>query len=360
MTRRWVTSRSTLTAVCVFSACALGLAGTDSAAQAAGYPVGGKILEEYNQAAAANGQTPAQYFGDAITRELDAARGGKYQKFYRNNSIYWHPLVSNGHANQIGGSIRDKWLEPINGNAAEWGPLRYPTTREKPTRKPGRFNHFEGGSIYWSASTGAHRIWGKIRDTWAAADWENGMYGFPTTDEFSCAANEDVPDNSPDADDYGGFGQRFENGWIVWGTGSFTMKDEAAVVGDELPYAVDEPFQYSSQLDNARTTWNALGSIDLYRIDDDEHAPLVLHTTDEPSEDWAGYYEETSPGYQDIFINEPAIYNPNVARNVIAHEMGHALGLDHSCQGQLMDPFENDYVFTPQYMDVKAYRDNWG
>jgi uncharacterized protein with LGFP repeats len=47
----------------------------------------------------------------------------------------------------------------------------------------GRFNHFTGGSIYWTPATGAHEVHGAIRDKWAALGWERGVAGYPLTDE---------------------------------------------------------------------------------------------------------------------------------------------------------------------------------
>ncbi|MFI9402883.1 LGFP repeat-containing protein [Nocardia sp. NPDC052316] len=126
-----------------------------------GHCVGGAILAEYRSA----GDFP--FFGNAVNPESDAARGGRWQGFERGSSIYWHPLVSNGRANQVGGAIRDKWGEL----GWENGALKYPTTRELPTRKPGRFNNFEGGSVHWSGSTGVHATWGLIRDKWGENDW---------------------------------------------------------------------------------------------------------------------------------------------------------------------------------------------
>lgn len=93
--------------------------------------------------------------------------------------------------------IRDKWAQL----GYEGGVLGYPTTRERPTRKPGRFNHFERGSIYWSQSTGARKVNGKIRDYWAERDWENGPLGFPTSDEYA---------------ENGGVSQNFQGGKVQW------------------------------------------------------------------------------------------------------------------------------------------------
>lgn len=84
------------------------------------------------------------------------------------------------------GAIRDKWLS-LGGLGSFLGPA---ITSETPTPDGiGRYNHFRGGgpadraSIYWTPETGAHEIHGAIRDKWAALGWENGVLGYPTTDE---------------------------------------------------------------------------------------------------------------------------------------------------------------------------------
>jgi uncharacterized protein with LGFP repeats len=44
----------------------------------------------------------------------------------------------------------------------------------------GQYAHFESGSIYWTAATGARSVFGPIKTAWAAAGWERGL-GYPTT-----------------------------------------------------------------------------------------------------------------------------------------------------------------------------------
>ncbi|AFH91742.1 hypothetical protein A4R63_09875 [Corynebacterium pseudotuberculosis] len=53
----------------------------------------------------------------------------------------------------------------------------------------GAFQQFEHGNIYWSATTGAHVIYkGAIFDAWGAKKWEQGEYGWPTSDQSSIPA----------------------------------------------------------------------------------------------------------------------------------------------------------------------------
>lgn len=48
----------------------------------------------------------------------------------------------------------------------------------------GRFNHFTGGSMYWTPGTAAHEVHGAIRDHWAQLGWERSPLGYPRTDEY--------------------------------------------------------------------------------------------------------------------------------------------------------------------------------
>ncbi|MCQ9353502.1 hypothetical protein NQ015_10825 [Corynebacterium sp. 153RC1] len=163
-----------------------------------GFWIGGKIEETYHRLGGWG------RFGDATTPESVSALNGRFQVFVRDSSIYWHPNVDGGTAHQVGGRIRDKWADLGWENAA----LGYPVTDELTTPDGiGRFNHFQGGSIYWSPETDAHQIWGEIRDKWAAQGWETGPLGYPVTDELT------TPDGN-------GWFNHFENGSIYYSPAS--------------------------------------------------------------------------------------------------------------------------------------------
>jgi uncharacterized protein with LGFP repeats len=133
--------------------------------------------------------------GAPIADEAGAPDGvGRYSVFEK-GSIYWTPSLG---AFEVHGLIRDEW------KAAGWevGILGYPITDETGTPDGvGRYNVFEKGSIYWSPSTGAHEVHGKIRDAWKAAGWEAGALGYPTTDEVTVT---------------GGKKSTFQHGSITW------------------------------------------------------------------------------------------------------------------------------------------------
>ncbi|WP_239163889.1 hypothetical protein, partial [Actinoplanes lobatus] len=119
--------------------------------------------------------------GLPTTDELSTPnKPGRYNHF-QNGSIYWSPDTG---AHEVHGSIRDKWAAMGWENSL----LGFPKTDELTTPNGvGRYNHFQGGSIYWSPATGAHEVHGSIRDRWASLGWETSQLGFPTSDEYAIA-----------------------------------------------------------------------------------------------------------------------------------------------------------------------------
>ncbi|MCP4600815.1 MAG: hypothetical protein GY847_09835 [Proteobacteria bacterium] len=116
---------------------------------------------------------------------------------FQGGSIYWSPATG---AQEIHGAIRDKW-ESLGW---EQGFLGYPTSDHLPTPDGiGAFSHFQGGSIYWSPTTGPHEIRGPIYDKWEALGWEQGLLGYPTSDQLV-------------APDTVGRYSKFQGGSIYW------------------------------------------------------------------------------------------------------------------------------------------------
>ncbi len=72
----------------------------------------------------------------------------------------------------------------------------------------GLCRHYQQGSIFWSAETGAHVINGAIQAKHAALGGEAGVLGYPTADAVPC--------ESGDGDRCG----RFQNGIILWRAGA--------------------------------------------------------------------------------------------------------------------------------------------
>ena len=116
--------------------------------------------------------------GAPISDEADVGDGrGRYNNF-QGGTIFWSAKSG---AHMMNGPIMPKWITLHGGK----GFLGYPTTDELITPdNVGHFAHFEGGSIYWTPQTRAHEVHGLIRDKWASLHWERGFLGYPTSDEI--------------------------------------------------------------------------------------------------------------------------------------------------------------------------------
>ena len=163
----------------------------------------------------------APLLGKATTAVTATPDGAGRFRHYEHGSIYWTAKTG---AHEVHGAIREKWASL----SFERGVLGYPTSDETATPDDsGRFNHFQGGSIYWTAKTGAHEVHGAIREKWAALGFEKGFLGYPTTGETV-------------APDTVGRFNHFQGGSIYWtpARGAFALhaevRDVWASQGHEL------------------------------------------------------------------------------------------------------------------------------
>lgn len=122
--------------------------------------------------------------GDLGYPTTDEERGrnadgyGRYTIF-QGGAIFWKLEFG---AVQLDGAIWNKYRD----TGAEVGPLGFPKQAERGTPdRRGRFVHFEFGSIYYTAQTGACEVHGSIRGYWASKGWErNPNLGYPISDEL--------------------------------------------------------------------------------------------------------------------------------------------------------------------------------
>jgi uncharacterized protein with LGFP repeats len=119
----------------------------------------------------------AGLLGVPTTIEAACADGaGRFQEF-QGGSIYWHPDVG---AFEVHGLIRDKW----RALGAEAGSAGYPTTDERFTADGvGRVSRFTGGIVYWHPATGAWKVHGDIIAKYVSLGGPGSPLGYPTSDE---------------------------------------------------------------------------------------------------------------------------------------------------------------------------------
>ncbi len=121
----------------------------------------------------------ASFLSTPLAGDTTAPGGGLAQDF-RGGSVYWS-AATGAHA------VRGAILAKYKGLGGPAGILGYPTTDQTASLdKVGAYNTFAGSggaSIYWSPKTNAHDVYGAIRTKWASTGAERGPLGYPTTDE---------------------------------------------------------------------------------------------------------------------------------------------------------------------------------
>ena len=158
--------------------------------------------------------------GRPVSNETPTFDGvGRFQNFQK-GIVSWNPRPEMG-AHVVWGLIGERWLQI---GRERFG---YPLTDETPTADGrGRFNHFRAfrpdgsfigeSSIFWLPETGAHEIYGAIRDKWASMDWDRSPLGYPIRAER-------------DRRDGPGREQQFQHGRMVWSAATGASFDPLAL-----------------------------------------------------------------------------------------------------------------------------------
>ena len=121
--------------------------------------------------------------GYPVTNEICGLTGGGCYQTFRGGTIHWSPATG---ARATWGGIRAAW----GALGYEKSRLGYPVTNEIcGLTGGGCYQGFQGGTIHWSPTTGAHATWGAIRAAWGALGYEKSKLGYPVTNEICGLAN---------------------------------------------------------------------------------------------------------------------------------------------------------------------------
>jgi uncharacterized protein with LGFP repeats len=142
------------------------------------------------------------FLGYPTTDETSRDNVGTFSHF-QNGSIYWHPATG---IYYVANGIRGKYAS----YGWELSFLGYPTTDETSRDNYGTYNHFQGGSIFWSPASGVHLVMNGIRARYGALGWERSYLGYPTSDEYA------IP---------GGTRSDFQRGYITWNAATGQITD---------------------------------------------------------------------------------------------------------------------------------------
>jgi uncharacterized protein with LGFP repeats len=133
----------------------------------------------------------------SATSDFGAIRSGGFYRTYQRGAVVWTSFTG---AHVSTGGIRTAWAR----NGYENGKFGYPTSDEvRGLTGGGSYQAFQGGIIMWSPKTGAHESLGGIRNAWQRTGFEDGYLGYPTTDEIKGLRD-------------GGAYQMYQGGAILW------------------------------------------------------------------------------------------------------------------------------------------------
>lgn len=118
------------------------------------------------------------FLGYPTGDEVGGLRNGGAYQMYQGGAIIWSPATG---AQISTGGIRSAWA----ATGYQDGFLGYPTTNEiSGLKNGGVYQLYEQGAIIWSPQTGSFTSTGGIRVTWLNAGAENGALGYPVSNEI--------------------------------------------------------------------------------------------------------------------------------------------------------------------------------
>jgi peptidoglycan/xylan/chitin deacetylase (PgdA/CDA1 family) len=155
---------------------------------------------------------PASAFGAATTAELDATTTDTAVQWFQGGRIYYAPTAG---THFVWGGILNKYRAMGTVTSA----LKFPLTDETAAAGGGAYNDFQGGSIYWTSTTGAHNVLGGIRAKWISLGAEASFLGYPISDETTLT---------------GGAGSQFQHGNIYWTSTTGVYEVHGAILAKYL------------------------------------------------------------------------------------------------------------------------------
>ncbi|MDP9428522.1 MAG: hypothetical protein M3Q47_06435 [Actinomycetota bacterium] len=123
----------------------------------------------------------------------DEAVPGGFRSRFQGGTLYWSAPTG---ARMVRGALLERFEA-----AGATGVLGFPVADERPTVRSGAAVDLTGGSIYWAQSTGARVVRGAILAAWRAAGGEGGVLGYPTGDDAAIS---------------GGYQTTFQGGTVYW------------------------------------------------------------------------------------------------------------------------------------------------
>jgi uncharacterized protein with LGFP repeats len=182
------------------------------------------------------------FLGNVVTGEQATPNSeGIYEQF-QGGTIYWSALTG---AHVVYGAIGAEYAATANmtdySNTVVQNDLGLPTSDEMNVRgvAGARMNTFWGGAIYWSPGTGAHVVYGDIATKYQDVGGPSA-YGLPTTDE--------VPVSFGGSLGYNGSACYFQNGRAIYWTPATGAHTVYGAIGAEYLATYNETDYYGTKV----------------------------------------------------------------------------------------------------------------
>lgn len=117
---------------------------------------------------------------------------------------------------------------------------------------------------------------------------------------------------------------------------------------------------YSSQLQSAISVWNNYGDINIAPDTASTYEDLHIYDKNYSNYDWTWRWTYRFWTSDKLELNTAKLYNDssNEKQNTIMHELGHALGLDHSLPNNILYDYQTSKI-TLWYQDKADYDYLW-
>lgn len=164
----------------------------------------------------------AAHLGSPLTTMATVGAHFGFYRSYERGAIYLAPK------SQIAFEVHGAIYQKYRSLRAEAGILGYPITdQDSTTLGTAQMNHFKGGTIYWTPSTGAWEIHGAIRERYLQLFADRSWLGFPVSDEENWASGAGTPIGRLSHFQYGILAMR-------WDTSEVFEISDALLVGDHI------------------------------------------------------------------------------------------------------------------------------